>query len=173
MSTIRGYAKLHKGDMFEYYYGFLCVRHLIRMTSSVFADAGGLTTEDIEFLIDLLWGSRKSVLPLCFKGLLPGFPVLLFLLYNMTDYTDLLDPTLAGSPRLGPALLSRGLEYYERNILRQVSRWIHDKVLARFRTVALDYVPVDDDDARGRQSLFGSVIPPILYLSHLLCFWCR
>jgi hypothetical protein len=59
--------------------------------SSVFADAGGLTADDIEFLIDILWESRKSVLPLRLKRLLPGLPVFLFLLYNMTDYTDLLE----------------------------------------------------------------------------------
>ncbi|KAF8698334.1 hypothetical protein RHS03_07689, partial [Rhizoctonia solani] len=228
MSTIRGYAKLHKGDMFEYYYGFLCVRHLIRMvcigiiqrdgswdsflktiqpdypwnrvtrlisegshnimhrtlmlnsseatlkllgfsktTSSVFADAGGLTTEDIEFLIDLLWGSRKSVLPLCFKGLLPGFPVFLFLLYNMTDYTDLLDvvPLWLEVQDLVQRCYLADSSTYERNILRQVSRWIHDKVSGPFRTVALDYVPVDDDDARAVVKAYSDLLSPPIPLS--------
>ncbi|CAE6468213.1 unnamed protein product [Rhizoctonia solani] len=228
MSTIRGYAKLHKGDMFEHYYGFLCVRHLIRMvcigiiqrggsweaflktiqpecpwnrvttliseashdimhrtlmgnkqeatlkllgfsetTSSVFADAGGLTTEDIEFLIDILWESRKSVLPLRFKGLLPGFPVFLFLLYNMTDYTDLLDvaPLWLEVQDLVQRCYLGNSSTYERNILRQVSRWIHDKVSGPFRTVALDYVPVDDDDARAVVKAYSDLLSPPIPLS--------
>ncbi|KAF8751095.1 hypothetical protein RHS01_08802 [Rhizoctonia solani] len=147
-----------------------------KTTSSVFADAGGLTTEDIEFLIDLLWGSRKSVLPLCFKGLLPGFPVLLFLLYNMTDYTDLLDvvPLWLEVQDLVQRCYLADSSTYERNILRQVSRWIHDKVSGPFRTVALDYVPVDDDDARAVVKAYSDLLSrQSLYLSHLLCFWTR
>ncbi|CAE6491854.1 unnamed protein product [Rhizoctonia solani] len=229
MSTIRGYVDRHPGDMFEHYYGFLCVRHLIRMvcigiirrhgsldtflskmrrdfpwnkvtallseashdimhnslaanneagtlrllgfsqtTRSAFADDGGLTTEDIEFLINVLWESRKSILPLRFKGLLPGFPVFLFLLYNLTRYPDLLElerPWLMVQDLVQRCYLGNS-STYERNILRQVSRWIHDKVSGQYGfVVQLDYAPVDDEDARAVVNAYSDLLTPPIPLS--------
>ncbi|KDN34682.1 hypothetical protein RSAG8_12231, partial [Rhizoctonia solani AG-8 WAC10335] len=229
MSTIRGYVELHPGDMFKHYYGFLCVRHLIRMvcigiirrhgsletflskmqrdfpwnkvtahlseashdimhaslasnnqagtlrllgfsqtTLSAFSDDGGLTTDDIGFLIEAPPESRKSILPLRFKGLLPGFPVFLFMLYNLTQYNDMLEverPWLKVQDLVQRCYLGNS-STYERNILRQVSRWIHDNVSGKYNfIVQLDYVPVDDDDARTVVKAYSDLLTPPIPMS--------
>ncbi|CAE7107942.1 unnamed protein product [Rhizoctonia solani] len=229
MSTIKGYVKLHPSDMFEHYYGFLCVRHIIRMVSigilrrhgsletflgeiqrdcpwnrvtarlseashdiihtslasndqvntllllgfshvtwSAFADDGGLTMNDVGFLIEALWESRKSILPLRFKGLLPGFPVFLFLLYNLTQYNDMKEierPWLKVQDLVQRCYLGDS-NTYERNVLRQVSRWIHDKVSGKYDFVLqLDYVPVDDDDAHAVVQAYSNLLAPPIPLS--------
>ncbi|KAH7302831.1 hypothetical protein B0J17DRAFT_294162 [Rhizoctonia solani] len=48
----------------------------------------GMTKDDVRFLIDVLWKSRKSIIKLCSKGLLHGLPVLLFLFHQMAHLNE-------------------------------------------------------------------------------------
>ncbi|EUC54157.1 transmembrane protein, putative [Rhizoctonia solani AG-3 Rhs1AP] len=137
-------------------------------TLSAFADDGGLTRADIGFLIDVLWRSRKSMLPLRLKGLLPGLPVFLFLIYHLTQFTDMLEferPWLNVQDLVQRCYLGNS-NTYERNILRQVSRWIHDRVSGGHDfIVKLDYVPVDDDDACTVVKAYSDLLKPPIPLS--------
>ncbi|KAL5633671.1 hypothetical protein ACGC1H_005774 [Rhizoctonia solani] len=137
-------------------------------TLSAFADDGGLTRADIGFLIEVLWRSRKSILPLRFKGLLPGFPVFLFMLYNLTQLTDMPEierPWLDVQDLVQRCYLGNS-NTYERNVLRQVSRWIHDKVSGQHDFILqLDYVPVDDEDACMVVQAYSDLLKPPILLS--------
>ncbi|KAB5590984.1 Zf-MYND domain-containing protein [Ceratobasidium theobromae] len=148
VSTIREYTKVHKGGIFDHYYGFLCVRHLIRMVCigvmtqngtfedflramdkqmpwqavtgalskgslDILTDAlatenlmnvaeligcawsargnafevnGGLSYQNVAFLVEVLYKARAAIIPLRKAGLLPGLPGLLFVLHQMTIF---------------------------------------------------------------------------------------
>ncbi|KAJ1303165.1 hypothetical protein OPQ81_011366 [Rhizoctonia solani] len=190
METVRKYTDIHNGEIFTYYYGFLCVRHLIRMvcigtlTQNKALDAflkdmkpgasrnivtkclaeralgfmtNALYTEDlsnvadalgcnVRFLVDVVWKSRKAIIPLRRGGLLPGLPALVFVLCEMTTFSDTPKPTRPWSQLrdillrcyLGDATLP------ERAILRQLAIFIQHRILDY--NIPNDYVPVDQED---------------------------
>ncbi|CAE6466994.1 unnamed protein product [Rhizoctonia solani] len=207
MKTIRGYTNIHKGEIFSYYYGFLCVKHLIRMicigtlsqnnaleaflkdlnpnlhrdcvnsclagkaldfmtdalytedlsnvadalgcskkTGKAFVIDGGLGFRDVRFLVDVIWKSRKGIIPLRKDGLLPGLPALVFVLCQMTIFSDTPKPTRPWS-QLRDILLRCYLGYTtlpERTILRQLAIFIHHRIIDY--NIPNDYVPVDQED---------------------------
>ncbi|CAE6418954.1 unnamed protein product [Rhizoctonia solani] len=227
MSAIRGYTKLHKGGIFEYYYGFLCIRHLIRMvcigamrqckkfdkflndtkpdahrqevtealaacalesmitvlcaenaavvenllgilsnSGHAFVIDGGLSYEDVEFLIKTLWKDRKSLVPLRRRGLLPGLPAMLFVLSEMA--------VLSRSPIINrPWLALEDVIFRcyigdtsnpEREILRQLCIYIESFVLNRYRSISIDYERVDEDDNRNVAEAYCAVFAPPMEL---------
>ncbi|KAG9108152.1 hypothetical protein FRC07_008514, partial [Ceratobasidium sp. 392] len=148
MATIRRYTELNKNGIFEYYYGYLCMRHLMRticigtlieskvfeaflndldpdmdaveatdalaqvafdlMTQAlmkndlayvglclgfkppswdVFQCVGGLSFDDVDFLITTIWKNRQRLVALIQHGMLVGFPALLFTLCQMTLFS--------------------------------------------------------------------------------------
>ncbi|KAG9095041.1 hypothetical protein FS749_011208 [Ceratobasidium sp. UAMH 11750] len=148
MATTRRYTELNKNGIFEYYYGYLCMRHLMRtvcigtlieskvldkflndldpdldvveatlalaevaydlMTQAllkndlayvglclgfkppswdVFQCVGGLSFDDVDFLIMTLWKNRQRLIALIECGMVPGFPALLFTLCQMTMFS--------------------------------------------------------------------------------------
>ncbi|CAE6426488.1 hypothetical protein ACGC1H_005647 [Rhizoctonia solani] len=228
MSAIREYTKLLGGGIFEHYYGFLCIRHLIRMvcigamrqckrfdnffndtkpdaprqevtealaaraldsmitvlcaenaavvenllgilskSGHAFVIDGGLSYDDVEFLIKALWKDRKSLVPLRRCGLLPGLPALLFVLSEMT--------VLSRSPitnRPWLALEDVIFRCYlgdtsnpEREILRQLCVYIESFVLNRYHSISMDYEPVDEDDNRKVTEAYCAVFAPPMKLS--------
>ncbi|CAE6471967.1 unnamed protein product [Rhizoctonia solani] len=57
-----------------------------------FVGDGGLNQEDAEYLVHLLWASRKSIVSLGSQRLLPGLPALIFVLAESTRRsTNVLD----------------------------------------------------------------------------------
>ncbi|KAJ1303166.1 hypothetical protein OPQ81_011367 [Rhizoctonia solani] len=211
MSTIRNYTKFYKGGIFDYYYGFLCVRHLIRMIcidamrqckkfdgflngikpdvpwqeatealaastlesmitvlcsenaaviesllgimstkGHAFVIDGGLSYEDVEFLIHTLWKARKSIILLRLSGLLPGLPAMLFVLSEMTILSK---SSIVNRPWL--ALEDVIFRCYigdttnpEREILRQLCVYIESFVLNRYHSIPIDYESADEEDPR-------------------------
>lgn len=56
-------------------------------SGNAFMIGGGLSYEDVEYLVEVLWKGRKWLLPLRRAGLLPGLPALLFVLCEMTVFS--------------------------------------------------------------------------------------
>ncbi|CAE6533577.1 unnamed protein product [Rhizoctonia solani] len=228
MSAIREYTKLHKGGIFEHYYGFLCIRHLIRMvcigamrqckkfdkflndtkseaprqevtealaaraldsmitvlctenaavvenllgilskSGHAFVIDGGLSYEDVEFLIKTLWKDRKSLVPLRRCGLLPGLPAILFVLSEMTVLSRssiIHRPWLALEDVIFRCYLG-DTSNPEREILRQLCIYIESFVLNRYRSIPMDYQPVDEDDNRKVTEAYCAVFAPPMELS--------
>ncbi|CAE6533086.1 unnamed protein product [Rhizoctonia solani] len=228
VSAIRGYTKLHKGGIFGHYYGFLCVRHLIRMvcisamrqckrfdiflagvqsdapwqdvTESLAASSldsmiavlcsentavienllgilsqggrafvidGGLSYDDVEFLILTLWKDRKSLLLLRSCGLLPGLPALLFVLGEMTILSKssiIQRPWLALEDIIFRCYIG-DTNNLERTILRQLCVYIESYVLNRYRAISIDYEPADKEDPRIVAEAYCTVFTPPMELS--------
>ncbi|CAE6466979.1 unnamed protein product [Rhizoctonia solani] len=228
MSMIRKYTKLYKGGIFGHYYGFLCVRHLIRMvcvgamrqckkfdkflndmksdvlwqevtealaastlesmitvlcseneavvehllgiiskSGHAFVIDGGLSYEDVEFLIQTLWKDRKSIIPLRIAGLLPGLPAMLFVLSEMTIVSR---SSIVNRPWL--ALQDVMFRCYvgdttnpEREMLRQHCVHIASFVLNRYRSISIDYEPVDKEDPRIVTEAYCALFTPPMELS--------
>ncbi|KAG8737844.1 hypothetical protein FRC10_007597 [Ceratobasidium sp. 414] len=148
MATIRRYTELNESGIFEHYYGYLCMRHIMRtvcigtlieakvldaflndldpdlgvveatealaevaydlMTQALlrndlayvglclgfrppswdaFQCVGGLSFNDVDFLIIILWKNRQRLITLIRHGMLAGFPALLFTLCQMTIFS--------------------------------------------------------------------------------------
>ncbi|QRW15671.1 MYND Zn-finger protein [Rhizoctonia solani] len=227
VTTLRAYVKRHPGDVFNNYFGFLCIRHLIRMvcigvlseTSSldkflralepslswnyvtellshvvtdfmyqtsatdssitntvdfaslrgpIFVGDGGLNQESADYLVHLLWTSRKSIVPLRSKGLLPGLPALIFVLAEITRR-----PTNSSdSQKPWVQLQDLSLRCYlvnasdaDRKALRQISLWIHNILHPPGRpgsNLRPDYVPFDNEDGcMIGQAYIDLLSPPI------------
>ncbi|QRV92180.1 hypothetical protein RhiJN_20198 [Ceratobasidium sp. AG-Ba] len=52
---------------------------------------GGLNFDDVQFLILALWKNRRQLITLIERGMVPGFPALLFVLTEMTMLSKVLD----------------------------------------------------------------------------------
>ncbi|KAF8709420.1 hypothetical protein RHS03_03346, partial [Rhizoctonia solani] len=227
VTTLRAYVKRHPGDVFNNYFGFLCIRHLIRMvcigvlseTSSldkflralepslswnyvtellshvvtdfmyqtsatdssitntvdfaslrgpIFVGDGGLNQESADYLVHLLWTSRKSIVPLRSKGLLPGLPALIFVLAEITRR-----PTNSSdSQKPWVQLQDLSLRCYlvnasdaDRKALRQISLWIHNILHPPGRpgsNLRPDYIPFDNEDGcMIGQAYIDLLSPPI------------
>ncbi|GAB1526212.1 hypothetical protein RhiTH_009378 [Rhizoctonia solani] len=227
VTTLRAYVKRHPGDVFNNYFGFLCIRHLIRMvcigvlseTSSldkflralepslswnyvtellshvvtdfmyqtsatdssitntvdfaslrgpIFVGDGGLNQESADYLVHLLWTSRKSIVPLRSKGLLPGLPALIFVLAEITRR-----PTNSSdSQKPWVQLQDLSLRCYlvnasdaDRKALRQISLWIHNILHPPGRpgsNLRPGYVPFDNEDGcMIGQAYIDLLSPPI------------
>ncbi|CAE6430182.1 unnamed protein product [Rhizoctonia solani] len=228
LSTIRKYTNLHKGGIFDYYYGFLCIRHLIRMVcigamrqckrldkflNNIGSDApwqevtedlaastlesmitvlcsenaavvenllgmlsrsghafvvdGGLSHEDVEFLIQTLWKDRKSLISLRVCGLLPGLPAMLFVLSEMTVLSKnsvIKRPWLALEDLIFRCYIG-DTNNPEREILRQLCVYIESFVLSRYHAISIDYVPADKEDPRIVAEAYCAVFTPPMELS--------
>ncbi|CAE6373462.1 unnamed protein product [Rhizoctonia solani] len=228
MSTIRKYTKLHKGGIFDRYYGFLCVRHLIRMvcigamrqckrldrfvkgirpevpwqeatkalaastlqsmtevlcsenaaiverllaimsqSGHAFTIDGGLSHEDVEFLILMLWKDRKSLIPLRLSGLLPGLPAMIFVLCEMTVLSKssiITRPWLALEDVIFRCYIGNTTNP-EREILRQFCIHIESFVLNRYRSISIDYERVDKEDTRTVAEAYCAVFTTPMDLS--------
>ncbi|CAE7083550.1 unnamed protein product [Rhizoctonia solani] len=228
MSTLRAYSKLDKGGVFQNYYGFLCVRHLIRMVcisamrqckrfdifltgiksdepwpevtdrlaasslesmiaalcsenttvvanllgilsqgGHAFVIDGGLSYDDVEFLILALWKDRKSLILLRLCGLLPGLPALLFVLGEMTVLSKssiIKRPWLALEDIIFRCYVG-DTSNPEREILRQLCIHIESFVLSRYHAISIDYEPADKDDPRTVAEAYCTVFTPPMDLS--------
>ncbi|KAG9121361.1 hypothetical protein FRC07_002707 [Ceratobasidium sp. 392] len=193
MKGIRRYTELHEQGIFGYYYGFLCVRHLMRMvcigtliealsleeflasldpeedslavthklaeaalepmhdslttrdfrkilttlgcassdSHDAFPTLGGLSYDDVDFLVPTFWNGRQAIITIGNRGLLPGLGVLLFVLCQMTTIT--LNMNFENRSKMQELML----RYYlvasnpERAILRQLTRFIDQTLLGR------------------------------------------
>ncbi|KDN45866.1 hypothetical protein RSAG8_04699, partial [Rhizoctonia solani AG-8 WAC10335] len=229
MKTIRKYTDIHKGEIFSHYYGFLCVRHLIRMicistltqnnafgsflkgmkpsasrsavakslaekalgfmtealytedlsnvadalgcsskTGKAFMIDGGLGFRDVRFLVDVIWKSRKAIIPLRRSGLLPGLPALVFVLSEMTIFSDAPKPTRPWS-QLRDILLRCYLgdtTLPERAILRQLAIFIHHRIIEyNIPNDYVPYVPVDQEDFCAIAGAWIDMLTPPLDLA--------
>ncbi|CAE6445080.1 unnamed protein product [Rhizoctonia solani] len=226
MKTVRRYTNLHDGEILSHYYGFLCLRHLIRMvcigtltqnkaldsflqgmnpsasrnivtgclaesalqfmtdalytqdlsnvadalgcsakTGRAFVIDGGLSFRDVRFLVDVVWKSRKAIIPLRRNGLLPGLPALVFVLCEMTIFSDGPRPTRPWS-QLRDILLRCYLgdtTLPERAILRQLAIFIHHRTLDY--NIPNDYVPVDEEDFYAIGQAWIDILTPPLDLA--------
>ncbi|CAE6447851.1 unnamed protein product [Rhizoctonia solani] len=226
-TTMQEYTRKHSGDAFENYFGFLCIRNLIRMVcigilsensslegflkklnpdmsrnevtellssmalnvvhqamatnssdtitdllgfqsfgGAAFVDNGGLRQEDARFLVHLLWKSRKSIILLKSKQLLPGLPTLLFVLSEMTKrLTDIRDSQKVQLQDLTIRSYLVNASDPDREILSRIAMWIHNSLHPPGRpgsNVRPDYVPVDDDDGTiVAQAYINLSTPPI------------
>ncbi|KAG9121360.1 hypothetical protein FRC07_002706 [Ceratobasidium sp. 392] len=217
MKAIRRYTELHEHGMFSYYYGFLCVRHLMRMVcigtllqASVLEDflddldpredsidvthklaeraleemhdnlitrdfmkiieslgvlssdkpvafptLGGLSYDDVDFLVPTLWKDRRAIITIGNRGLLPGLGVLLFVLCEMTTVSPNMDYDNWSK------MQELMLRYYlvapnsERAILRQLTRFIDQTLLSLDKDT--EY-PRYQEDAREVIQAFSDMI---------------
>ncbi|CAE7083614.1 unnamed protein product [Rhizoctonia solani] len=226
LKTIRKYTDIHKGEIFSHYYGFLCVRHLIRMicistltkneafdsflqdikpnasritvseslaekalgfmtealytedlsnvadtlgcspkTGTAFMIDGGLSFRDVRFLVDVIWKSRKAIIPLRRCGLLPGLPALVFVLCEMIIISNTPKPTRPWS-QLRDILLRCYLgdtTLPGRGIMRQLAIFIHHRIVEY--NIPNDYVPVDQEDFCAIAGAWIDMLTPPLDLA--------
>ncbi|KDN46731.1 hypothetical protein RSAG8_04111, partial [Rhizoctonia solani AG-8 WAC10335] len=145
--------------------GFVPVNPLVAFKG---ACDNGLTEEDAWFWIDVLWKSRKSIIFLRSKGLLHGLPVLLFVFYHITQYTNDVPtfqrPWLKIQDLVLRCYLSTTKDS-DRQYLRQISQWIQDLANGPKSPLTLDYQPVDDDDAREVVRAYNTLLSPPIPLS--------
>ncbi|KAG8699318.1 hypothetical protein FRC09_006686 [Ceratobasidium sp. 395] len=100
-------------------------------TPNAFPSLGGLSYDDVEFLLDTLWNDRRTIITIGNRGLLPGLGVLLFVLCQMTTIT--LKMNFANWLKIQELML----RYYlvasgsERGVLRQLTRFIDQTLLGR------------------------------------------
>ncbi|KDN40455.1 hypothetical protein RSAG8_08075, partial [Rhizoctonia solani AG-8 WAC10335] len=213
LTTMREYVEKHPGEAFDNYFGFLCIRNLIRMvcigvlsensslegfsrklnplmpwnkvmellssialslmrqamatknpdsitnllgfqpsSGAVFVGDVGLRQEDAHFLVHLLWKSRKSMVLLRSKFLLPGLPALLFVLSEMTKRLKSIPESQKPWVQLQDLTIRCCLvsaSEPDRGILCQIAMWIHNLLHPPGRpgsNVRPNYTPVDDDD---------------------------
>lgn len=222
VSTVRGYIKLHKGAIFDNYYGFLCIRHITRMaciatltsadefdefmdklepemtprevtdklaqsaleimtealytedemnikelfgstyssSGNAFMIGGGLSYEDVEYLVEVLWRGRKWLVPLQEAGLLPGLPALLFVLCEMTVFSK--KPSHKKPWNRVQELLLRcylgDTTTPERTLLRQLCRFADNEI--GLHDLPEDYIPIDLDDARTVVQAYVDIFAP-------------
>ncbi|KAG8737845.1 hypothetical protein FRC10_007598 [Ceratobasidium sp. 414] len=219
--TVRRYTELNETGIFNYYYGYLCMRHIMRtvcigtliesetldgfldnldpslesmetsemlaeeafeqMTKALLKDnlsyvsiclgcmppkgdafthVGGLSYEDVEFLLVTLWKDRRSIMVLSDHGMLPGFPALLFTLYEMTIFSK-----APNSAKRWTQLQDIILRFYmvatpqERQTMRHLSLAIHSQIL-RHRLVC-DFT-TDEEDARNVVLAYCDMFHPLL-----------
>ncbi|KAG8701421.1 hypothetical protein FRC08_004089, partial [Ceratobasidium sp. 394] len=149
MSTVRQYVELNPHGIFDYYYGYLCLKHIIRticiaaliecgvledflngldpdstdvLVADLLSDAslgvmkrfsleknvsqvplflgfvspgldafpcvGGLSFDDVDFLLSTLWNNRHRLITLIESGMVPGFAALLFAICHIMLYSD-------------------------------------------------------------------------------------
>ncbi|KAG9076450.1 hypothetical protein FRC06_009500, partial [Ceratobasidium sp. 370] len=221
MNTVRRYTELNETGIFNYYYGYLCMRHIMRticigtliesetlddfldnldpsletveasemlaeeafaqMTEALlknnlsyvsiclgcmppkgdaFTHVGGLSYEDVEFLLTVLWKDRRSIMVLSDHGMLPGFPALLFTLCEMTIFSK-----APNSTKKWTQLQDIILRFYivatseERQTMRQLSLFIHGQIL-RHKLVR-DFT-TDEEDARDVVRAYIEMFHPLL-----------
>ncbi|KAG9091504.1 hypothetical protein FRC06_000541 [Ceratobasidium sp. 370] len=218
MKAIRRYTELHEHGIFGYYYGFLCVRHLMRMvcvgtlietsvledfvasldpkedslevthklaeraleqmhealttrnfmeiiavlgclsseSHAAFPTLGGLSYDDVGFLVRTLWKDRRAIITIGDRGLLPGLGVLLFVLCEMT--------TVSPTGRMyenWSEMQELMLRYYlvasdsERAILRQLTRFIDQTLLQKGKDTGY---PTYQEDARDVIQAFSDMM---------------
>ncbi|KAG8758997.1 hypothetical protein FRC12_009869 [Ceratobasidium sp. 428] len=190
MATVRRYTELNESGIFDYYYGYLCMRHIMRvicigtlieagvledflndldpklhpvevagdldstafdlMTQALlkgdisyiglglglkppnwdaFPCVGGLSFDDVEFLIMILWNNRRQLITLIEHGMVPGFPALLYTLCEMTMLSK-----SPGSTKKWTQLQDILLRAYmvgtkeERETMRQLSLYAHHQI---------------------------------------------
>ncbi|KAG9079023.1 hypothetical protein FS749_008903 [Ceratobasidium sp. UAMH 11750] len=219
MKAIRRYTELHEHGIFGYYYGFLCVRHLMRMVcigtlietsvleefldsldpkedslqvthklaeralermhdalttrnfmeivtilgclsaggGAAFPTLGGLTYDDVGFLIRTFWKDRRAIITIGNRGLLPGLGVLLFVLSEM----NAVSPTALRFGESWTQMQELMLRYYlvasgsERAILRQLTRFIDQTLLQKGKDT--EY-PNYQEDAREVIQAYSDMI---------------
>ncbi|CEL62737.1 hypothetical protein RSOLAG1IB_05094 [Rhizoctonia solani AG-1 IB] len=228
ISTIRKYTNLYKGGVFDRYYGFLCVRHLIRMvcigvmrqckqldkflniikpeapwqeitkalglstlqsmkealcsgnatnverllammsqSGRAFTIDGGISYEDAEFLILMLWKARKSLIPLGLAGLLPGLSAMLFVLSQMIVLSKsniVTRPWLALQDVIFRCYVG-GITLSERELLRHFCVHIESFVLNRYQSISIDHERVDEEDSRTVAAAYCAVFTTPMDLS--------
>ncbi|CUA67617.1 hypothetical protein RSOLAG22IIIB_07480 [Rhizoctonia solani] len=128
---------------------------------------GGLSYDDVEFLILTLWKDRKSLLLLRSCGLLPGLPALLFVLGEMTILSKssiIQRPWLALEDIIFRCYIG-DTNNLERTILRQLCVYIESYVLNRYRAISIDYEPADKEDPRIVAEAYCTVFTPPMELS--------
>ncbi|KAG8737361.1 hypothetical protein FRC12_017169, partial [Ceratobasidium sp. 428] len=158
LTTLRQYGELNSGPIFEYYYGYLCIQHVIHticiaalvgvemledlvenrnrcqgpccadlefmealadralyfitqtplsiglaqpptyfgvesLSADIFPSVGGLSYEDLDFLLMTLWNDRCRLTGLVKRGMLPGLSALLFAVCHMMMCSESLRST--------------------------------------------------------------------------------
>ncbi|KAG8773476.1 hypothetical protein FRC12_002518 [Ceratobasidium sp. 428] len=219
MATIRRYTELTETGIFNYYYGYLCMRHIMRtvcigtlieckmlddfldcldpgldsldvgwmlaeealkqMTMALpkngpremsmclgctspngdaFTQVGGLSYDDIEFLVMTLWKDRRSIIVLESSVMLPGFSVLLFTLCQMTILSK--SPS---STKKWAQLQDMILRFYtvasdiERRVMRELALVLYEETLKY--ELAYDYT-TDEEDARNVVQAYTDMFRP-------------
>ncbi|KAG8771279.1 hypothetical protein FRC12_003713 [Ceratobasidium sp. 428] len=220
MATIRRYTELEDSGIFEYYYGYLCMRHLMRtvcigtliesivlerflndldpnmdaveatsalaevafdlMTQAlmkgdlsyvglclglkppswdVFQCVGGLSFDDVDFLITVIWENRQRLITLIDHGMLAGFPALLFTICQMTNWSKTPE-----SKKKWPQLQEIILRSYlagvkdERITMRQLALTVHMR-MDDYNLVG-DY-STDPDDAYIVARTYSAMFHPV------------
>ncbi|KAG8719515.1 hypothetical protein FRC08_002642 [Ceratobasidium sp. 394] len=221
MATIRRYTELNTSGIFDYYYGYLCMRHIIRaicigtlienemleaflndldpaletveataalgemafdiMTQAflkndvsyvavclgfkppdwniAYTCVGGLSIDDVDFLIMALWNNRRQIITLIEHGMLPGFPALLFTLCEMTMLSR-----LPGRRKKWTQLQDVILRAYlvgtkdERQIMRHLSIYAHNQI--QDHNLVMD-TRTDEEDARTVVRAYVEIFDPI------------
>ncbi|CAE6373446.1 unnamed protein product [Rhizoctonia solani] len=135
-----------------------------KKTGRAFVIEGGLGFRDVRFLVDVVWKSRKAIIPLRRGGILPGLPALVFVLCEMTIFSDAPKPTRPWS-KLQEILLRCYLgdtTLPERGILRQLAIFMHHRILEY--KIPDDYIPVDQEDFCGIAGAWIDMLTPPLDL---------
>ncbi|CAE6463265.1 unnamed protein product [Rhizoctonia solani] len=107
-------------------------------------------------------------MPLYSKGLLHGILVVFFMFQKMTHFDEGIPILERPWTKLQDLLLRCYLSTSKDTdcqYLRQVSQWIHDLYSGHNWTTMLDYVLVDDDDARQVVNAYTTLLTPPIPLS--------
>ncbi|KAG8699094.1 hypothetical protein FRC09_006843 [Ceratobasidium sp. 395] len=208
VATIRRYTELTETGIFKYYYGYLCMRHIVHMVcigtlieckmlddflssfdpslnsldvswilaeealeqmtrallnngptqtsiclgctppnGDAFTHVGGLSYDDVEFLVMTLWKDRRSIIVLGDYMMLPGFSALLFTLCQMTIFSK-----APNSTKKWAQLQDMILRFYtvasniERQVMRELALVLHKEMMKH--ELVYDHT-TDEEDARN------------------------
>ncbi|EUC63253.1 Zf-MYND domain protein, putative, partial [Rhizoctonia solani AG-3 Rhs1AP] len=158
MSAIREYTKLHKGGIFEHYYGFLCIRHLIRMSEAPRQEVTeALAARALDSMITVLCTENAAVVE-NLLGILSksGHAFVIDGGLSYEDVEFLIKTLWKDRKSLRDDCLIQELH---------LCIYIESFVLNRYRSIPMDYQPVDEDDNRKVTEAYCAVFAPPMELS--------
>ncbi|KAF8749522.1 hypothetical protein RHS01_09997 [Rhizoctonia solani] len=138
-----------------------------KKTGAAFVLEGGLGFRDVRFLVDVVWKSRKAIIPLRRDEILPGLPALFpsfYVCYRISS--AILERPTRPWGKLQDILLRCYLgdtSLPERAILRQLAIFLHHRI--QEYKIPEDYVPVDQEDFCAIAGAWSDMLTPPLDLA--------
>ncbi|KAF8716570.1 hypothetical protein RHS02_09900, partial [Rhizoctonia solani] len=138
-----------------------------KKTGTAFVLEGGLGFRDVRFLVDVVWKSRKAIIPLRRDEILPGLPALFpsfYVCYRISS--AILERPTRPWGKLQDILLRCYLgdtSLPERAILRQLAIFLHHRI--QEYKIPEDYVPVDQEDFCAIAGAWSDMLTPPLDLA--------